>query len=126
MAAPNEGWSADFTGHFKTGDGRYCYPLTIADGYRRFLLGCEALSSTRVQEAKPVFRRVFKAFGLPQRLRTDHGVPFATHTLGRLSQLSAAHEPKHIDRAIAAFTKIGHKYDVLGRRHEQIIERYSL
>jgi len=89
MAAPNEVWSADFKGHFKTGDGRYCYPLTIADGYSRFLLGCEALSSTRVQEAKPVFMRVFKQFGLPQRIRTDNGVPFATNTLARLSQLSA-------------------------------------
>jgi putative transposase len=89
IAAPNEVWSADFKGHFKTGDGRYCYPLTIADGYSRFLLGCEALSSTRVQEAKPVFMRVFKEFGLPQRIRTDNGVPFATNTLGRLSQLSA-------------------------------------
>ena len=88
-SAPNAVWSADFTGQFKTGDGRYCYPLTIADGYSRFLLGCEALSSTRVQEAKPVFMRVFKAFGLPKRLRTDNGVPCATHTLGRLSQLSA-------------------------------------
>jgi putative transposase len=82
-------WSADFTGHFKTGDGCDGYPLTISDGYSRFLLGCQALSSTRVQEAKPVFTRVFKAFGLPQRIRTDHGVPFATHTLARLSQLSA-------------------------------------
>jgi putative transposase len=89
ISAPNEVWSADFKGQFKTGDGRYCYPLTIADGYSRFLLGCEALSSTRVPEAKPVFMRVVKAFGLPKRIRTDNGVPFATNTLGRLSQLSA-------------------------------------
>jgi putative transposase len=89
MAAPNEVWSADFKGHFKTGDGRYCYPLTITDGYSRFLLSCQALSSTSVAEAKPVFTRVFKEFGLPQRIRTDNGVPFATNTLGRLSQLSA-------------------------------------
>jgi transposase InsO family protein len=89
MAAPHEVWSADCTGHFKTGDGRYGSPLTIADGYSRFLLGCEALSSTRVQEAQPVFMRVCKEFGLPQRLRTDNGVPFATNTLARLSQWSA-------------------------------------
>jgi putative transposase len=89
IGAPNEVWSADFKGHFKTSDGRYCYPLTITDGYSRFLLACQALSSTRVQEAKPVFARVFKEFGLPQRIRTDNGVPFATSTLGRLSQLSA-------------------------------------
>jgi putative transposase len=89
IGAPNEVWSADFKGHFKTSDGRYCYPLTITDGYSRFLLACQALSSTRVQEAKPVFARVFNAFGLPQRIRTDNGVPCATNTLGRLSQLSA-------------------------------------
>jgi glycine C-acetyltransferase len=41
-------------------------------------------------------------------------------------QLSAAHEPEHIDYAIAAFTEIGRKYDVLGKRREQIIERYGL
>jgi glycine C-acetyltransferase len=41
-------------------------------------------------------------------------------------QLSAAHEPEHIDRAIAAFTEVGRKYDVLGRRRQQIIERYGL
>jgi putative transposase len=87
--APNDVWSADFKGHFKTGDGRYCYPLTITDGYSRFLLSCQALSSTSVAEAKPVFTRVFKEFGLPRRIRTDNGVPFATTTLARLSQLSA-------------------------------------
>jgi transposase InsO family protein len=89
IGAPNDVWSADFKGHFKTGDGRYCYPLTITDGYSRYLLSCQALSSTSVAEAKPVFTRVFKEFGLPQRIRTDNGVPFATNTLGRLSQLSA-------------------------------------
>jgi transposase InsO family protein len=89
IAAPNDVWSADFKGQFKTGDGLYCYPLTVADGYSRLLLGCQALSSTRVAEAKPVFTRLFKEFGLPKRIRTDNGVPFATNTLGRLSQLSA-------------------------------------
>jgi putative transposase len=89
IAAPNDVWTADFKGQFKTGDGLYCYPLTVADGFSRFLLGCQALSSTRVQEAKPVFVRLFKDFGLPKRIRTDNGVPFATNTLARLSQLSA-------------------------------------
>ena len=40
--APNDVWSADFKGQFKTGNGAYCYPLTIADGFSRFLLTCEA------------------------------------------------------------------------------------
>jgi putative transposase len=89
IAAPNDVWTADFKGHFKTGNGRYCYPLTVADGYSRYLLGCQALASTSVQDAKPVFTRLFTEFGLPKRIRTDNGVPFATNTLARLSQLSA-------------------------------------
>jgi putative transposase len=89
ILAPNDVWSADFKGQFKTQDGRYCYPLTVTDGYSRYLLSCQALDSTAVKEAKPVFTRLFKEFGLPKRIRTDNGVPFATNTLARLSQLSA-------------------------------------
>ena len=89
ILAPNDVWSADFRGQFKTTHGTYCYPLTVTDGYSRFLLRCQALRSTSVAEAKPVFLRLFQEFGLPRRIRTDNGVPFATNTLGRLSQLSA-------------------------------------
>ena len=89
IVAPNEVWSADFKGQFLTGDGYYCYPLTVADGFSRYLLGCQALSSTAAQGAQPVFTRLFKEYGLPTRIRTDNGVPFATTTLGRLSRLSA-------------------------------------
>jgi hypothetical protein len=81
-------WSADFKGHFKTGDGLYCYPLTIADGYSRLLLACQALHTTAVRAAKAVFARIFREYGLPQRIRTDNGVPFATVSLARLSTLS--------------------------------------
>lgn len=89
MLAPNDVWSADFKGQFKTGDGLYCYPLTVTDGFSRYLLGCQALHSTAVAGAKPVFTRLFKEYGLPRRIRTDNGVPFATNTLARLSALSA-------------------------------------
>lgn len=88
MTEPNAVWTADFKGQFKTLDGRYCYPLTVADGASRYLLGCRALTSTRVAESRPVFVRLFQEYGLPTRLRTDNGVPFATIALGRLSPLS--------------------------------------
>ena len=89
ILAPNDVWSADYKGQFKTGNGIYCYPLTVTDGYSRYLLGCQGLNSTAVAEAKPVFTRLFREYGLPQRIRTDNGVPFATNTLARLSSLSA-------------------------------------
>jgi putative transposase len=87
--APNDIWAADFKGQFKTGNGKYCYPLTVTDHQSRFLLCCHGLPSTSVAGAKPVFTRLFKEYGLPKRIRTDNGVPFATNTLARLSQLSA-------------------------------------
>jgi transposase InsO family protein len=89
ILAPNDLWSADFKGQFKMGNGCYCYPLTVADGFSRYLLGCQGLHSTSVDEAKPVFTRLFQEYGLPKRIRTDNGVPFATTTLARLSRLSA-------------------------------------
>jgi len=89
VLAPNDLWCADFKGEFKTGDGIYCYPLTATDDHSRYLLGCQGLLSTKVVGAKPVFTRLFKEYGLPKRIRTDNGVPFATNTLARLSRLSA-------------------------------------
>lgn len=89
ILAPNHVWCADYKGQFRMGNGRYCYPLTVSDGYSRFLLGCQGLTSTAVNEAKPVFTRLFHEYGLPQFIRTDNGVPFATNTLARLSRLSA-------------------------------------
>ena len=89
ILAPNDLWSADYKGQFKTGDGLYCYPLTVTDGFSRYLLGCQGLGSTAVAQAKPVFTELFREFGLPKRIRTDNGVPFATNTLARLSKLSA-------------------------------------
>ena len=70
-------------------DRRYCYPLTITDAASRYLLSCEALPSTKVAYAFTVFERVFKDFGLPQAIRTDNGVPFASaNALFGLSKLS--------------------------------------
>ena len=75
---PTELWCADYKGEFMLADRRYWYPLTITDAASRYLLSCEALSSTQAQYAFTVFERVFKDFGLPQAIRTDNGVPFAS------------------------------------------------
>lgn len=89
FTAPNRIWTADFKGQFKTTNGVYCYPLTIQDGHSRFLLECWGLPGTRLMDTKRVFKRVFETYGLPDRIRTDNGVPFASMALARLSRLSA-------------------------------------
>ena len=87
-AAPNDLWTADFKGHFRTGNGRYCYPLTIADQHTRFLLSCRGLLSTQTISARPVFERAFREYGLPRAIRTDNGVPFVTQAIHGLSLLN--------------------------------------
>lgn len=87
-AAPNDLWSADFKGEFRTGNGLYCYPLTIADQHTRFLLTCHGLLSTQTVTARPVFERAFREYGLPLAIRTDNGVPFATQAIHGLSYLN--------------------------------------
>src|SRR5262252_7193577 len=86
---PNALWCADYKGEFMLGNRQYCYPLTITDFATRYLLTCEALSTTRETYAFPVFERVFAEFGLPHAIRTDNGVPFASpNALYGLSRLS--------------------------------------
>jgi putative transposase len=85
---PNDCWSADFKGQFRLGNGQYCYPLTVTDNYSRYLLEVRGLDGTLHDDSKRVFNRLFKEYGLPTRIRTDNGVPFAAASLGRLSRLS--------------------------------------
>jgi putative transposase len=65
-ATPNRLWCADYKGEFLLGNRRYCYPLTITDFSSRFLLACEALSTTKERYAFTVFERAFQEYGLPE------------------------------------------------------------
>ena len=87
--APNDLWCADYKGEFKLGNGQYCYPLTVTDQASRFLLLCEALESTRENTAITAFEQLFRERGLPQAIRSDNRVPFASpNGLFNLSKLS--------------------------------------
>jgi transposase InsO family protein len=84
---PNRVWTADFKGHFRVG-GHYCYPLTVSDAWSRYLLCCQALSSYRTEHCLPTLEAAFREYGLPGRIRTDNGPPFASRCSGGLSRLS--------------------------------------
>ncbi|WP_216369725.1 integrase core domain-containing protein [Ramlibacter montanisoli] len=60
----------------------------MTDNYSRYLLEVRGLNGTVHDDSKRVFARLFKEYGLPARIRTDNGVPFAAASLGRLSRLS--------------------------------------
>ncbi len=84
----NQVWCADFKGHFKTGDGSRCNPLTVSDHASRYLLCCRHLERMSYELVKMRFERVFREHGLPEVIRTDNGIPFSSHGLGGLSRLS--------------------------------------
>lgn len=84
----NEVWTTDFKGQFRLGDRTYCYPLTLRDGFSRYVLRCDALTSTGYREVQRRFARAFAHFGLPERIRSDNGFPFAASGWTRLSRLS--------------------------------------
>ena len=81
-------WAVDFKGDFRQGDGKRCYPLTVTDSCSRYLLKCHALPSTKLEGTWKAFHALFTEYGVPERIRSDNGLPFASTGLGRLSQLS--------------------------------------
>lgn len=86
--APHDVWSVDFKGEFKLQDGTYCYPLTVQDVYSRYILAVVALPSTRMEFVKPVFERLFKAYGMPKFILSDNGTPFSSTAIHGFSQLN--------------------------------------
>lgn len=84
---PGELMTIDHKGHFRLGNGRYCYPLTIVDSVSRYVLACSAVTSTRLVEAWPVIVDVFREYGLPRAMQSDNGPPFGT-AQGGLSLMS--------------------------------------
>jgi transposase InsO family protein len=84
----NQVWCADFKGHFRTRDGNRCNPLTISDHSSRYLLCCRHVERMGYEQVRMRFERTFRRYGLPEVIRTDNGVPFASRGLGGLSRLS--------------------------------------
>jgi transposase InsO family protein/transposase-like protein len=86
---PNKIWSIDFKGQFELGNGQMCFPLTITDNYSRMVVGCKALPSTSGQPVYKYLQDVFERWGLPERVRSDNGAPFASAAPHGLSWVSA-------------------------------------
>lgn len=88
VTAANDTWAVDFKGHFALGDRKRCHPLTITDEATRYLIKCEGLAKPDFASVRPHFERAFREFGLPRRIRSDNGAPFASAGIGGLSELS--------------------------------------
>jgi len=87
-AAVHDRYAIDFKGQFRLGNGRYCYPLTVTDEHSRYLLVCTALESTEGAPVRTQLERTFSEHGLPERIRSDNGSPFAGNGRWGLSRLN--------------------------------------
>lgn len=89
-STPNALWTLDYKGQFTTGDGHYCYPLTLVDSASRFLLACDAHRQIRTVAVQRTLEQCFRRYGLPRAILSDNGAPFASvHAPRRFSVLSA-------------------------------------
>lgn len=88
VQGPNDLWCCDYKGQFRLQNQKYCFPLTITDQASRKLLCVEALESTKTEATMEVFKNTFREYGIPDAIRSDNGVPFASNSLFGLSRLN--------------------------------------
>jgi transposase InsO family protein len=112
---PNDVWSIDFKGQFRVGNGQYCYPLTVTDNATRFIIGITALENTRGFGVEAAMEPIFDRFGLPERIRSDNGSPFASRGPAGLSSLSVGW---HIQGIFHERIRPGHPQE--NGRHERM------
>ena len=90
LSVPNRAnalWTADIKGWFRTGDNRRCDPVTINDAHSRFSLAGTVAPPTTAGVWQ-VFEQTFQEYGLPDRIRSDNGVPFSSRGCAGLSRLN--------------------------------------
>jgi transposase InsO family protein len=75
---PNELWQMDFKGQFKLLNGSWCHALTMLDDHSRFNLCLQACGNQRSMTVKEQLTRVFRKYGLPERILADNGSPWGT------------------------------------------------
>ena len=156
MAAPlepaeegaNEVWSVDFKGWWRVGDGSRCEPLSVRDVWSRYVLCLRPMRRRTSEAVRGVFEELFERYGLPKRMRSDNGTPFASlqglHGLTVLSawwyelgiereriepgkpQQNGAHERMHLDVAREVEGAPGPTLEEETRRLERWRREYNL
>lgn len=87
---PNDIWTVDFKGWWRTRDGARCEPLTVRDAYSRYLVAVSVLKRPSLESVRKVFEQLFRRYGVPRHIQCDNGRPFInTQARGGLTRLSA-------------------------------------
>lgn len=87
---PNDLWTIDFKGWWRTTDRQRVDPLTIRDAHSRFVLALELVESCTGDAVRSVMLKIFRRYGLPSAIQCDNGSPFiSSQSMGGLTKLSA-------------------------------------
>lgn len=86
---PNEVWTVDFKGWYRTGDGTRVDPLTVRDQASCRILGFELMVRPNLAKTRRGFENIFRQYGLPRVIRSDNGRPFGAPGALGLTRLSA-------------------------------------
>jgi putative transposase len=113
--AAGEVMTADYKGQFRLRNGRYCYPLVVADPVSRYVLACDGFTGISLEQTWATLARVFAEHGLPNMLHTDNGMPFGTSGHGRFSTISVRLMKYGIQ---PVYSRPGHPED--NGRHERL------
>lgn len=73
---PNQLWQMDFKGDFLLGNKRRCFPLTITDDHSRYNLCLKALDNQRNKGVQDQLQKVFKQYGMPDKILCDNAGPW--------------------------------------------------
>lgn len=86
---PNDVWTVDFKGWYRTGDGARVDALTVRDQASCYILAVDLMAHPDVEKTRQAFERIFRQQGLPRVIRSDNGSPFGACGALGLTRLSA-------------------------------------
>jgi transposase InsO family protein len=90
VTAPNDLWTIDFKGWWRTRNQRRFEPLTIRDAHARFVLCAQHLETTTAGTVRAAMEPILVEYGLPRAILVDNGSPFVSvRSLAGLTTLSA-------------------------------------
>src|SRR5437899_4519865 len=76
--SPNEVWTVDFKGWFRTGDGSRVEPMTVRDLASRYILGIILLGRQNISECRQALVKTNHQYDLPQIMWVDNDLPFGS------------------------------------------------
>jgi transposase InsO family protein len=85
---PNDVWTIDFKGWFRTADGHRVQLFTVRDLVSSYVLAAWHLRRTDEQSVARAMRTLFRRYGVPKAIRMDRGAPFCGDGPRHWSRLS--------------------------------------